>query len=527
MADGPPTGRRIAFITAFGACAMLVLAALSNVLVHNDYPLLRLEVLLVALAIVLLSLAAALLCLALPWWGRPWLEGLLAALFVELTTTSLPLALIVGLAVAAVTLWKRMSLTGPMTLFGAIVLITTLLGLGGRTPWIHSVKGSALASAPEARSLKPAVLHIILDEQIGIEGLPDTDADALRLKNELKTFYRSAGFATYGGAYSEYMRTMNAIPNILNYGKALGEGMRGRKAVIGPTKHLERLVDQGYRLTILQSDYADFCTGARYYECVTYEVSSPSALIGSPLTALERAGLITTKFLSLSQLVSGLMLPWRLAADLFDLPKLGPSNLGRSTSVPSLAVFDDLAKRLSGARAGEVYFAHLLLPHYPYAVDENCQILRWKDWKKPFSPKNITVRQHAYFAQYRCTIRKIAAALKALDRSPAGKNTVVIIHGDHGSRISLLDPKAENLGKLSDSDFIAEFSTNFAVRSPSVMPSYSSDRRPVQLLLADFVDSGFSKAPAPKAPQSFAIYLDGPEGAPGQRMPLPASWANR
>lgn len=526
MSEDPRSGASLGFIAPFGACASLLLASLANFLVSNDYPILRLEVLLVAIAFVLLSAVAALVYMILPRWGRSLLEGLLAALFVELNTTSLPLAIAAGVAVAGITLWKRFSLTKPMTLFGAIVLGTTLLGLGDRTPWIHSAKGKSAGITPPPNDARPAIVHFILDEQIGIEGLPESDADALRLRNQFKSFYADAGFATYGGAYSEHMRTKHAIPHVLNYGARLGPGMHGRTAVIGPTTHLERLVDRGYRLTILQSDYADFCTGARFHECVTYEVSSPSALIRSPLTTFERAGLITTKFLSLSEIVTALMLPWHLVANQLDLPQLGPGNLGRSTSASTLTVFDDLASRLARAKPGEVYFAHLLLPHYPYSVDENCSLLPWHEWKRPFSGK-MSVRRHAYYAQNRCTIRKIGAALDALGRSPAGKNNVVIIHGDHGSRISQVDPKEENRGKLSDSDLIAEYSTNFAVRSPSIRPGYSSERIPVHALLKEFAASGFTKAPVPRAPRSLTVHLDGPGQTPGQRVPLPASWTRR
>lgn len=527
MSEDPPSRASRGFIAPFGACVSLLLASLANFLVSNDYPILRLEVLLVAMGFVLFSVVATLVYMILPRWGRSLLEGLIAALFVELNTTSLPLAIAVGVAVAGITIWKRFSLTKPMTLFGSVVLATTLLGLGERTPWIHSTKGKSAGISQPSKDARPAIAHFILDEQIGIEGLPESDADALRLRNQLKSFYAGAGFATYGGAYSEHMRTMNAIPHVLNYGERLGPGMHGRTAVIGPTMHLERLVDRGYWLTILQSDYADFCTGARFHECVTYEVSSPSALIRSPLTTFERAGLITTKFLSLSKIVTALMLPWSLAAERLDLPQLGPANLGRSTSASTLTVFDDLASRLSRAKPGEVYFAHLLLPHYPYAVDENCRLLPWHEWKRPFSGKKISVRRHAYYAQNRCTIRKIGAALDALDHSPAGKNNVVIIHGDHGSRISQVDPKEENLDKLGDSDLIAEYSTNFAIRSPNIRPRYSSERIPVHALLRDFAASGFTKAPAPKVPQSLTVHLDGSGQTPGQRVPLPTSWTHR
>jgi hypothetical protein len=514
-------------LAPFAACCSLLLASLANFLVSNDYPLLRPEVLIAVLLFAALSAVAALIYLVLPGWGRSLLEGLFAALFVELNTTSLPLAIAAGAAVAGFTLWTRNSLTKPMALFGTIVLVTTLLGLGGRTPWIHSIKGKAAGAAPRPTDPRPAIVHMILDEQIGIEGLPQTDPDAVLLSGQLKSFYLGAGFATYGGAYSENMRTMNAIPQVLNFGERLGEGMHGRKAVIGPTKQLERLVDQGYRLTILQTDYAEFCDGARFFECVTYEVSSPSALVRSPLSIFDRTGLLVAKFLSLSRLVELLLSPWRFVAAHSHLPKLDPGNLGRSTTAPSLTMFDELARRLSNARPGEAYFAHLLLPHYPYAMDENCRLLPWRKWKRPYGKQDISVRQHAYYAQDRCTIRKIAAALQALDRSPAGKKAIVIIHGDHGSRISQFDPTPDNLGKLSDGDMIALYSTNFAVRSPAIRPGYSSERIPIHVLLKDLAVSGFTKAPAPAGRQPLTVHLDGPDKSPGRLVPLPRSWTSR
>src|SRR5688572_11438241 len=101
----PPRTRD--FLAPFAACASLLLASLANFLVSNDYPLLRPEVPIVVLGFVALSGVAAVLYVMLPYWGRSLLEGLLVALFVELNTTSLPLAIAAGSAVAAVLFWKR------------------------------------------------------------------------------------------------------------------------------------------------------------------------------------------------------------------------------------------------------------------------------------------------------------------------------------------------------------------------------------------------------------------------------------
>ena len=426
-----PRSRASTFLTAFVACAMLLIASLANFLTHNDYPLLRIEVLLPVVAICAFAAVAALLYSVLGSVARSILEGVLAALFVELNTVSLLLALVVGVAVAAVTFSKRSTIIGPMALFGAVVLITTLGGLGGRTPWLHTMRGNPTVMAPPMNASMPAVVHLIVDEHIGIEGLPPGDADAMSLKRELASYYARSGFAVYGGAYSQHVRTAYSIPYALNFGQRLGRDMSEEPVIVGPTNYLEGLVRRGYRLTIIEPDFADYCGGAHFSECVTYESSSPSALLHMPLSTVERAGLITAKFLSLSKIVGATLQPYRLVAGVVHLPKLDPANLGRSTSIATLAMTDDLNHRLAEARPGEAYFAHILLPHYPYAVDDKCRVLPWRDWKKPFAPRSLDVRQHAYFAQVRCTTRRIGVALQALSRSPAGANTVVIIHGDH------------------------------------------------------------------------------------------------
>ena len=300
--------------------------------------------------------------------------------------------------------------------------------------------------------------------------------------------------------------------------------MRGPTAIVGPTEHLARLLRQGYRITIFQPDFADFCSTVPFSRCVTYQSSSPTALVGTSLSTLELAGLITAKFLSLSQIVDYGLLPWRLVAGPLDLPRLSPRNLGRSTSPASLSALNELARTLSKAEPGNVYLAHILLPHYPYALDRNCRLRNWRDWEKPFTGRKLSKRQHAYYEQVRCTTGKVETLLKALDRSPAGKNNIVIIHGDHGSRITEIEPTEANIGKFSDRDVIATYSTLFAVRPARSQPAYSSNRLPISLLLKDFAASGFSSPPSKAAPTTPTVHLDGPDGAPGKRTALPRAW---
>jgi hypothetical protein len=325
------------------------------------------------------------------------------------------------------------------------------------------------------------------------------------------------------------MHTVNAIPSILNYGERLSSSASTSGVSIGPTAHLQNIADEGYNMTVLQSDFAEYCTGVRFNACITYDSSSLRPTLELPLTFADRASLITLKFLTLSDLAGWLAAYWNVAtassrANGWNGPRFDPANDGRSSTVASFAAFDELTRRLRSARAGDAIFAHLLLPHYPYVVRADCTYLPWRSWKFRTRPADIRVRRRAYYEQVRCVHLKMAAALQALWQSPAGESSVIIIHGDHGSRITSIDPMEPNLSKFGDADMVAGFSTLFAVRALGVQGGYSSERLPAPALLRDFARSGFRSAPYPEPAAFPSVYLDDRSWRTTRRVNLPRSW---
>ena len=108
---------------------------------------------------------------------------------------------------------------------------------------------------------------------------------------------------------------MNAIPHVLNYGSRLAQDADPRRTVIGPTVYLTSLVHDGYNLTIFQSDYADYCSGSKFSECITYDGSSLRPTLQLPLPSVERTGLIGFSSLaSLSDAVRAISIPWNVTA---------------------------------------------------------------------------------------------------------------------------------------------------------------------------------------------------------------------
>jgi hypothetical protein len=512
-------------VHAFGAGAALLVASLANFLHHNEYPLIRPEVGLIIAALLAIAAAMAIFYGAQRQWGRSVLEGMLAALFVDLNTDSAVLICAAGAGVALFTWWKRTSLAGPMAMVGLVVATTTLLGLGGNPHWIKIQEG--IKRPRPAADGKPAIVHIILDEHIGIEGLPNDD-QGRELRDELRSFYLGNGFATYGGAYSEHNNTINAVPAALNYGRRLAHSANKSGVHIGRTDYLEALVDEKYRLTIFQSDFAHYCADVAFSACITYASSSLRPTLNVQMTARERAELISLKLLALSDLGTAAAKCWNLIAIplrqsglAFPLYKLDSK---ASSVVGTIGALETLGNQLKSVRPGDAVFAHLLLPHFPYAVGADCGYLPWHQWGSLTGGDSVGRRRDAYGRQIRCTTRVIAALLKTVSQSPAGTNAVIILHGDHGSRITRVTPNDANYGRISDADMIASFSTLFAIRGPGIQHGYSSERQPITALLRDFAASDFRSAPHPKPPERYTVFLADRDWRPVRRVPLPPSW---
>lgn len=514
-------------LPAFLAGLMLFAASLANFLEHNDYPLLRPENGLIVGAAALVCAVMALAHRALPQWLRSILEGFLTALFVDFNSDSLDLAVGVGAIVAAVTLWRRATLVGPMALIGGVVLVTTALGIRGDSSWVRTV--TAEPAAVPAATDRPAILHLILDEHIGLTGLEELGTNGNEMARELRQSYLAAGFAVYGGAYSQHLRTVNALPHIFNFGGGKARAASTHGVRVGSTEYLRSLAQAGYRLNVWQADFADFCSDNPVTVCTTYDSSSMRPTLPLPLKPSERAAIILAKFVQLSQIAAMANSGWnsvafRLRQSGLDVPRFQFKDNGRSSTVASLAVLELATRSLASAKPGEAYVLHMLLPHYPYVVGRDCKFRPWDEWKSRKLNAPLAVRQRAYIEQLRCTTTKVLTSIEAFRSSTGGKNGIVILHGDHGSRITDIDPSAENVGRFSDADLVAGFSTFFAVHAPQIAPVFHSGPQPVAMLLKDLSTSGFSATPRTDSARVGTVFLDdGLHWIPRREVPLPKS----
>jgi len=164
--------------------------------------------------------------------------------------------------------------------------------------------------------------------------------------------------------------------------------------------------------------------------------------------------------------------------------------------IPSLAALGVLAERLENLEAGKAIFAHILLPHDPYILDEDCRMksdfslwmphesaLWW--YSVQSNPQRRLARYGEYYKQVTCLHRKLAGLMDILEQRGKLSEATVIIHGDHGSGISMIEPISGSEHLMTPRDFIDSVSTVFAIRGVGIDPGPVRGMYSIQALFAE------------------------------------------
>jgi hypothetical protein len=206
-----------------------------------------------------------------------------------------------------------------------------------------------------------------------------------------------------------------------------------------------------------------------------------------------------------------------------DLPPMAPLAELNVSPLNGLDAMRLLGRDLTHLQPGQFYFAHILLPHKPYALRSDCSVAPVVQWRQGLRGQPLIERQDAYAEQMLCATRELARVLNSIDRSPAAGQTVVIVQGDHGSRISDFEPKTDNIGKFGDDTLIAWYSTLFAVRGPGIAAGYDPRHFSRVDLLEELAGSGFrSTASHPVADPT--VMLADEDLTPRRLVALPKDW---
>ena len=362
----------------------------------------------------------------------------------------------------------------------------------------------------------PPIIHIVLDEFIGVEGIP-TDIDGGKdLKEELKSFYLDKGFHVFGKAFSSFYHTHDSMSHLLNPSESYARGLTkpGGKRVdyeLIRSEYFSRLEERGYIFNINQLSHSNYCNAVktRLAKCRTARANTAKLLQNLPVSWPGKFRVLARLYFSqsliwrairamyrrISAMISSAWLPlpiWQ-----WERPLAGPLSAFESVDFPE--------KDLRTASRGEYHFAHMLTPHSPHVYDRNCEVDEPSEWTWRRIPEGLSklsntpeIRRHRYkryFEQVRCLQKRIAGLLAFIDRSSDLKDAVLILHGDHGSRITLWEPRSSNKERLVQSDYVDGYSTLFAIRGPGLPAGYDMRLISIQGLFGYFMENGFTSLP--------------------------------
>lgn len=479
---------------------------------HAHYSLHAPEILAIFGLIFVFAVVCGLVMIAGRMPARVTVFTFLALLVVDVQTdwiTTVGLRLLLNTIFFGVLFWllrRRLSRLVVLTI-GLMVLVTAVLPTDERAEHVGDPH-----SRPGDDADLPFVLHLILDEQIGVEGIPaefDPEGEAAA---EIRDFYLDNSFAVFGRAYSRYGSTAESIPNMLNFACA-GEPDHFLDEVfeagilLKQNAWFDLLHERGYRIHALESSHLRFfdpgedATNPFGDSRLFYDAHSLKPLERTDLSVSQKVPFILSSYFKLSyflKIFSG------------GYTGMAASGMGQTLGLPywemtgthpvhiaTMQVMDTFEDQLRNAGPGQAFFAHILLPHSPYGFDRNCNIeMQPGKWllhgdkrlgTRTNTSESRAVRYPMYLDQMFCLQSRVDTMFRILRDKGLWEQAIIIIHGDHGSRISQWPAAPITGDKVSPTDMVDVFSTIFAVKGPGIEGGYHRDLLPIDHLFSRLI----------------------------------------
>ena len=293
----------------------------------------------------------------------------------------------------------------------------------------YFVYASVLRSPDESRDLPVVapssaptgnIYHIVLDEM---------QSDATRayiqqvgLQDDLE------GFTFYENNIGNYLFTNVSMPSYLT-----GKLYRTGDFPLWQQSYKEqgvfrRLYEEGYTVD-LYAVYDHWCSPYAH-NCVSLDeiFEQKTGLLGADFITFIQIWFarISPNFVSNQALALGKQLgefvDARMNASADDIPK----TIGRGRApYSSVLMMDELiSTERDRPSKGQYIYAHTILPHGPYVINENCEYdgTMWK----------MLGGKRAYYQQTRCALDKVVEFLDELKRLGRYRDASIVIHADTG-----------------------------------------------------------------------------------------------
>jgi hypothetical protein len=346
---------------------------------------------------------------------------------------------------------------------------------------------------------------------MGVEGLKRAPGGKA-LANAVRELLLRYGFRVYGRAFSRHFVSARAIPNALNFdvhdnswGPLLRHHTKGRVR----SRLFEGLAGEGYEVVAYGTEHVNFCFDVAR-RCEVLPSFNPfSEYVDGDARKPRRLFQVLQYSFSQSYLL------YRYGQVLLStVPDPHSSPFAALDTYAFPRWFDRFQNDVASSPRGRAYFAHLLMPHAPYVYDRTCRetgqevVAYFLKEEQQLTGDGLDLARaagyEAYIDQYGCLLRKVEQFLATINALETFDDATIVIHGDHGSRISA----GQFFENVSDRDLIDNYSALYAIRGPSVASGYDERMTSVQRLTAEYFAPGGTDA---LGPDDLTIVIDSRE----------------
>jgi hypothetical protein len=419
-----------------------------------------------------------------------------------------PAALISICAFVAAAFWAlRDRIHGVMLVFLVALLAATVALLPGikvfsdrpSTDDHEQLSAAWRASGPFDERL-PIVVHMVFDELTAPGAIDQSLASGPATREALVGLGNRHGLRTSDAVYSRYFFSAVALPNLL-HDEFLGRSRTAnvttaQRTSIRDNAYFDAMAARGYRTVVFQTSHLDFCANARVAHCETFNSFDPGS----------RSERVDDRSQTLHL--------WRTLLRAYEpsfISEYGTAALARAYGLGDRAVgvlgtegrfdvqrfpgwFDRFTRFAANVPRGTHVFAHFMAPHAPYLLTPDCVVsgrFAAGYYLQTVVPdpetRELERRRYAedYLAQVRCVASELDAFLSAIDDAPAFHDARIVVHGDHGSRISA----GNVLEDYEPRDFVANYGTYFAVKAPGIEPGLDCEQVSLPEAFRDAIDA--------------------------------------
>lgn len=300
------------------------------------------------------------------------------------------------------------------------------------------------------RSSKRPIVHFIIDEQMSPRTLPQT-VPSTHPAEKIEKDYLNRGFSFYSHVISHSSQTQHSISEafLLSAGKNSVKQWKGIYThKVLHNQYFNLLAEKGYEVSAIQSDFLEFCFAGEHVHCHTYSRGNngraltryPEAHKDRFILALLELHSIYIQNIKKKPQVNNLYL-YKIIAEFLKRFDLFPSyeRLYYSRPMAVLSLIDQIDIEMQRIAYGRAYVYHLLLPHFPYMLGRECQLKPYQSWSAANRYGSRVIPNEKIYVDYwdqsACLHQRLMKIIETIRKSPAGKDALVIVHGDHGARV--------------------------------------------------------------------------------------------